>query len=250
MKPGGHGGKSRIVVTITNVWDHNNITRGGLLERTWGVTRTDRPKSKRGTLPKSESGTLSRTREDIKKKTLFGSDADPNSESGFFVLPDEPGAPSLGDGRKRLPTSFDYRAAEELAKVISKRIKVNCNANMKEWADQIRLMRERDKVSKADIRRTIKWYSEHINDEYAIEAFSAGTFRDKYRQNKFAAAMTRTSREQEQTRTRVQEATIQRVLSMVDEKALMMPSTQDQLDVLLKELGRPAGEIRPQDLRS
>ena len=73
--------------------------------------------------------------------------------------------------------------------------KVQKNSELRGWANQIRQMREVDEVSKEDIRKTIEWYAVHIGQEYMPEAFSARTFRQKYKDGKFTAAMRRTSRE-------------------------------------------------------
>lgn len=104
-------------------------------------------------------------------------------------------SPPPSDGRKRRkanpPSKFDHRAVEELIKVVSSHIKVNRKHNLKEWANQIRMMRELDGVAKEEIKRTVRWYAEHIGEEYVPEAFSARTFRQKYKDGKFIAAMRR-----------------------------------------------------------
>ena len=97
--------------------------------------------------------------------------------------------------KKKQPTSFDFRAAEELWKVVQTHRKVQKNSELRGWANQIRQMREVDEVSKEDIRKTIEWYAVYIGQEYMPEAFSARTFRQKYKDGKFTAAMRRTSRE-------------------------------------------------------
>jgi len=99
--------------------------------------------------------------------------------------------PSSPTQRKHQPSKWDQRAAEELNRIVSSVIKVNSRADLKQWAKQFCLMREIDKVDKKVIRETIEWYAKHIGEEYCVEAFSASTFRTKFKQGKFAGAMRR-----------------------------------------------------------
>lgn len=90
---------------------------------------------------------------------------------------------------KTEPTEFDYKAADQLYKVVSSAVKVNKRMDRKKWANVIRIMRTRDKLSKQDIGEMIKWYANHIGGEYDVEAFSAQSFRDKW--EKLVAARAR-----------------------------------------------------------
>jgi hypothetical protein len=90
-------------------------------------------------------------------------------------------------------TTFDRKAASRFHEVVSSHIKVNCKANMTEWAHQFRKMRQVDEVPKKVIREAIEWYSVHIGGDYIPEAFSAKTFREKYRSGQIKAAIDRTS---------------------------------------------------------
>lgn len=78
------------------------------------------------------------------------------------------------------PTAWDYKAADELSKVISSAVKVNKRMDRKSWANVFRVMRTRDKIPKAEIREMIRWYASHIGGTYDVQAYSAGSFRDKW----------------------------------------------------------------------
>jgi len=73
-------------------------------------------------------------------------------------------------------------------------MRVNRRANLKDWANQFRLMREYDGVSKREIKEALNWYSEHIGQEYQPEAYSAKAFREKYKNGQISAAMQRSQR--------------------------------------------------------
>ncbi len=81
---------------------------------------------------------------------------------------------------KSTPTIWDYRAADELSKVISSVVKVNGRMDRKSWANTFRIMRTRDKITKREIGEMIKWYAGHIGGQYDVQAFSAKSFRDKW----------------------------------------------------------------------
>jgi hypothetical protein len=82
--------------------------------------------------------------------------------------------------KKTEPTDWDYRAVDELNKVISSVVKVNKRMDRKKWAGVFRTMRTTDGIPKREIGETIKWYSTHIGGEYDVQAFSAQSFRDKW----------------------------------------------------------------------
>lgn len=97
------------------------------------------------------------------------------------------------DGRrgKKICSKFDLKASSEFHRVVSSHIKVNCRSDNKQWANQFRMMREVDGVSRKDIRAAIEWYGRNIGKEFVIEAFSAATFRKKYANGQIPAAMKR-----------------------------------------------------------
>ncbi len=88
---------------------------------------------------------------------------------------------------------IDFKLAERLYAIVSSYIKVNKKANLREWANQFRLMREKDGIPLEDIEKALDWYSENIGGEFIPEAFSAKSFREKYVNGKIPAAMKRTS---------------------------------------------------------
>jgi len=95
--------------------------------------------------------------------------------------------------KKKEPSPFDKKAAQKFAEVVGTFRKVQKNSDLRQWANVFRQMREVDDVPKKDIRETIEWYEKHIGDEYIPEAFSATTFRRKYADGLFTAAMRRCS---------------------------------------------------------
>jgi len=93
------------------------------------------------------------------------------------------------------PSNFDQKCTVKLHRIISTVMKVNGRANLKDWANQFRLMRERDGISKKDIKEAIVWYSKHIGQEYQPEAYSAKAFREKFKSGQIPAAMRRSKRD-------------------------------------------------------
>jgi hypothetical protein len=189
--------------------------------------------------------TLSNKKESNKKtkKTLSG-------PSG----PDQ----TLGTSRKKEPSSFDYRAAEELARVISTYVKVNKKMKPKAWAEQFRLLREADGVPKDAIKSIIRWYAGHIGGKYDVQAFSAGSFRDKW--EKLVAAKMRTGSApagrdgarrfdlDDPEQSAEYERLITRVASLMRERGTLparpdVPE-QDDVDEALAALGEEPGTIR------
>ncbi len=131
---------------------------------------------------------LSRTKKDNTRKTILLKEektslSDPTGSDGEDA--------SAASRRKKMPSKFDHRAAVELHKAISSHIKVNCRSDLNQWAEQLRLLREYDKVPQNEIKRTIQWYGRHIDDEFAIEAYSGKAFREKFKRGQFAGAIKR-----------------------------------------------------------
>jgi hypothetical protein len=168
-------GSERVVVTIANIWIENN-----------------RHYNDQKQMVLDSTGPYSKVRPPVPQSTVYNTYT--NEDKKDFMSP-----PSDGDvmcvpppsRRKHLPSKWDQRAAEELNRIISSIIKVNSRADLNQWSKQFCLMREVDKIDKKLIRETIEWYAKHIGEEYCVEAFSASSFRTKFKQGKFAGAMRR-----------------------------------------------------------
>ena len=178
----------------------------------------------------------------------------------------------------RQPSSFDIRVAQELHRIITSRYKVGFKTSIRQWADQIRLMRQRDKIAKRDIREAIQWYEKHIGEKFTPVVLCAATFRQKYLNGQIPAAIQRTAnqkREEEDQEVMMIEGIgkvslkkvrefnldryqdpevymsneaklIRKVGSMVCERfGVTSPHhvTQDKIDRILDELGLPKGCI-------
>jgi hypothetical protein len=126
------------------------------------------------------------TKEDPIQDSLSGLKS-PDRETEVSSSPAE--GSSTSPGKKKEPTPFDFKAAEKLHGVVSSHIKVNGRFERKKWAQQFRLMRERDGRTKKEIVETIRWYAGKIGDEFIPETFSAGAFRRKF--DRMVAAMKR-----------------------------------------------------------
>ena len=137
------------------------------------------------------------------------------------------------------PTKFDRRVVEELYKVIATKIKINSRADRRRWADQIRLMRTKDKVPKQDIRRAVQWYADHIHDDYAVEAYSAETFRKKYANGKIPGAMARGGGAR-----RAGGVDLDAVRSRLFGEHDFQTPTQGLLDEVLVEMGHAPGSVK------
>ena len=48
------------------------------------------------------------------------------------------------------------------------------------WADHFRLLRTKDGIPEAEIRKVVVWYATHIGEAFVPEAFSGESFRRKY----------------------------------------------------------------------
>jgi ribosomal protein S18 len=161
-------------------------------------------------------------------------------------LPSEDRSKPDSSKLKKKPEPFDYKAVEELQRVIATKVKINCRMNKEKEAQHIRLMREHDKVPKEDIRRVIRWYSEHIHDEYAIEAYSAGAFRRKYQEKKFAAAMARNGHAKPEMTDHLK--TVSKVASRYFNEVAFEKPTRVQLDPLLESMGLEPGSVTPDEV--
>jgi len=73
---------------------------------------------------------------------------------------------------------FDIKASEELYKIIKKH--KNISNNTTKWPDVIRRLRKVNKVSKTRIKEAIKWYKEHVGEEFVPVIECAITFRKKF----------------------------------------------------------------------
>ena len=100
--------------------------------------------------------------------------------------------PNLSDKKQRtIPSPFHHKCAAKLREAVSAHIKVNCKSDAAEWANQFRIMEMKDQVPRTDIKRAVQWYAANIGGEYVPDAFSAKTFREKYKDGKIPAAMQR-----------------------------------------------------------
>jgi len=151
---------------------------------------------------------------------------------------------------KKQPTKFDYRAAEELKKMVSTVIKVNRRARMKDWANQFRLMREQDGVTKDEIKTTLKWYSTRIGEPYMIEAYSAGAFREKY--TGLQSAMRRPNGDENGNGSESDKAhnnRVQAVWGWIEKHHPRMNNPMDpEVEEAVAGLGLPEGSVTLSDL--
>jgi hypothetical protein len=156
--------------------------------------------------------------------------------------PSPDGANGSSKPSRKKPTLRDQMTCRELKRIVSKHIKVNGKANLREWANQFRLMRERDGVSQDDINEALEWYDDHIGEEYIPEAFSAKSFREKYSSGKIPAAMKRTKTQpvktdsQGRTPDELERDHVWATLMNRQEGRMRKPS-REELDEVLDELG-------------
>jgi hypothetical protein len=156
--------------------------------------------------------------------------------------------------KKNSSTEWDFKAADELNKVISSAVKVNKRMNRTGWANVFRIMRTRDKIPKRDIGEMIKWYAGHIGGQYDVQAYSAQSFRDKW--EKLVAAKMRNENEATKSISNTSKKTSshkhkmeirQRVLDWLVEKGYigyssMVPSPNN-VKAALKALGEKPNAV-------
>jgi ribosomal protein S18 len=171
-----------------------------------------------------------------------------DKEEDYLRLPSEDRSKPDSSKLKKKPEPFDYKAVEELQRVIATKVKINCRMNKEKEAQHIRLMREHDKVPKEEIRQVIRWYSEHIHDEYAIEAYSAGAFRRKYQENKFVAAMARNGNGHVKLEMTDHLKLVSKVASRYFNEIGFEKPTRVQLDPLLESMGLKPGSVTPDEV--
>ena len=224
-------GSEKIIVKITDVWNENREVLDMSETKTSPTESPD--KGKRNFNARcNNSGSADKRKLDLirlkaKKKEETLSSEKTNSR------------------KNKLPTSFDHRAAAELRKVVSSHIKVNKNADMKRWADQFRLLRERDGVTIDEIKNAIKWYKHHIGEEYIPEAYSADTFREKYNNNQIPAAMKRTAEEGPGSNGSVDARDIFNELQIM---GCSLDYDQEDIDDATMSLGAAAGTFTMKDM--
>jgi len=150
--------------------------------------------------------------------------------------------------KRKKPNTFDKMMANDLAKVVSSHIKINRLSDRGKWPDEIRKMREIDKVSEEDIERAIDWYKEFIGQEYIPEAFTARTFRDKYKNGKIPAAIRRTSKNGS---GKMFETDHNKLLDRIDRMLLQqeLSMSQKNIDNALIDVGMKPGMISVKELR-
>ena len=179
-KSNNKNGSIQITVIILDIWKRNN--------KVYEVVRMGYAVPKRGV----RMGYVGGVRMGYcNKNPLENKKGSLSTPKGVDQTCDSSFSPNERIRKKRQPTKFHHRCAREFAKVVSSHIKINCRANMIEWANQFRKMEENDKVPKSTIRDTIKWYSRNIGGDYIPQAYSAKAFRQKYMDGKFTGAMER-----------------------------------------------------------
>ncbi len=223
-------GSSQILVTIVDIWKQNisqydTVTKspiGGSEKVTGAVRNGDGNKNP------------------VNKKDSMSASKDADGE-----------CLRLERRKKRTPSSFDHRAVKELRKVISKHVKPNCKADMKDWANQIRLMRQKDEVPKEEIQRIIKWYDNHIGEEYMVEFFSASALREKYKSGKITSAMNKTNGQSLPSPTAAKAGremegmiyAVQEALAAKGMDTMNTPIMQEDVDGVLQEMGMEPGIV-------
>ena len=86
--------------------------------------------------------------------------------------------------KKMIITVFDAQMAKALFKIIREHKKIRINHN--QWPDIFRRLRNdvkdatNNKEAKKRIEAAVKWYGEHINDEFVVTIESANAFRRKF----------------------------------------------------------------------
>lgn len=84
--------------------------------------------------------------------------------------------PSIGERNKKcIPLST------HLAKTVKsyRNYKID-KKKIKSWANDFRLLKEKDGVDSQRIKKVLTWYRKNIGGQYVPEAFSASTFRSKF----------------------------------------------------------------------
>jgi len=161
-----------VIVTIVNIWEQNE-DKYTVLQSTDGYMRVP-------------EGVHESTQY---KTSLQRHTMSPPSDGDNAIVSSLP-------NKRKCPSPWDHRAAEELHKAVTSFRPVNGRSDLKAWAEQFRLMREYDKIEKKDIREVLQWYAKHIGEEYIPEAFSASSFRSKFKDGKFLGAMNRSRKDE------------------------------------------------------
>ena len=89
------------------------------------------------------------------------------------------------------PSPFDKKATDRFHDAISRHITINHKCRMADWRQEFRKLRKHNGVSEDDIKAAINWYAVHMSDDWAPQAHSAKTFREKYVNGQIPAAMKR-----------------------------------------------------------
>lgn len=94
------------------------------------------------------------------------------------------------------------RLSENLKETVASINKITLGTRTNSWPAHFRKLAEIDKVPVARIRQVLRWYADHIGEEFVPECFSAESFRTKF--NKLELAMGRDEpKKKSRTRTRM-----------------------------------------------
>lgn len=98
------------------------------------------------------------------------------------------------ESKKQTSATKIYQSlSEQLKDIVSSINKITLGTRTHQWASHFRKLNEIDKVPFSRIREVLKWYEEHIGEEFVPECYSAESFRIKF--NKLESAMERSGSE-------------------------------------------------------
>ncbi len=122
----------------------------------------------------------------VGKPTLSGPETQPADLEGTSREREDISAVSPRNGKELHPRWF--KMAHQLGKAIAKVRKVNNNSKATPWALSLRLLSEKDGITKDRIRRVMNWYCGQLqegdlirnNPNYVPVAYSGQAFREKF----------------------------------------------------------------------
>lgn len=114
-----------------------------------------------------------------------------SSDSGNNNLPE---TKQNGTSAKRIYSQL----SERLQKIVSSVNKITLGTRTNGWPAHFKKLVEIDKVPVPRIKVVLRWYADHIGEEFVAECFSAESFRTKF--NKLESAMSREEPKKKRTR--------------------------------------------------
>lgn len=106
---------------------------------------------------------------------------------------------SSKDKKENPPAKRIYsRLSENLKETVSSVNKITLGTRTHQWPTHFRKLNEIDQVPIPRIWEVLRWYGDHIGEEFVPECFSAESFRTKF--NKLESAMTRQEPKKKRTR--------------------------------------------------